>query len=254
MRNTAATVRLSDRSDGVTTDCSAIPVTAATIDCDFSAPCSEGRDPSAPPIWSPFGADAALPIYVAGDAIALPLQGLSAIAADLKTFAMHHDPALAAILLINVSRPAVDEFMILKDIVERQSAVVPIVIVDTCETNLAVELMKAGATDVLESPVDARQLLRALAAAVERTQQRDDVGAATRLARARIDSLSPRERSVFNGLIGGWPNKIIASRLALSPRTVEIHRAKMMTKLKLRTVAQVLQLAFTAGVTFEDTE
>jgi len=81
---------------------------------------------------------------------------------------------------------------------------------------------------------------------------RDETLSATRLALARIDSLSPRERSVFNGLICGWPNKVIASQLELSPRTVEIHRAKMMIKLQVRTLAQALQLAFAAQITLED--
>lgn len=231
-----------------------MPMASTAIVCNARTPAADADQTSECPTWSKLTIDPPPPIYVASEDVALPLTGFATIAADLKTFATHHDPALAGVLLISVRRPAVDEFTVLKDIVERQSAVVPIVIVETCETGLAVELMKAGAADVLESPVDAKRLEQALVDAVARTQQRGDSESATRLARARIESLSPRERSVLNGLICGWPNKIIAGRLALSPRTVEIHRAKLMTKLQVRTLAQVLQLAFAARITFEDAD
>lgn len=192
------------------------------------------------------------PIYVACENIVLPSHGFTTISADLKTFAGRHDPALAGILLLGVRRSSADEFTILRDIVDRQPAIIPIVVVGTSETGLAVELMKAGAADVLECPIATERLEQAIADAVECVQLRDEALSATRLAMARIDSLSPRERSVFNGLICGWPNKVIANELELSPRTVEIHRAKMMAKLQVRTLAQALQLAFAARISLED--
>ncbi len=223
-----------------------------TIDCEVRSPAIAADRPRKVPDFGRVGGGATPPIYVAGKDIALPSHGFATIAADLRTFAARHDPALAGILLLGVRRPAVDEFTILKDIVDRQPAIIPIVVVGTSETDLAVELMKAGAADVLKSPVATERLEQAIADAVECVQLRDETLSATRLALARIDSLSPRERSVFNGLICGWPNKIIASQLELSPRTIEIHRAKMMVKLQVRTLAQALQLAFAARITLED--
>ncbi len=252
MREPAAIDDGVNQSDMAGTGLPVPPVSETAIDCNVDMQTAVSAETQKIPARRPSRDDASIPIYVAGEDIALPKHGFATISADLKTFATRHDPALAGILLLSVKRPAVDEFTMLRDIVDRQPAIIPIMVVETSETGLAVALMKAGAADVLESPIDTGRLDQAIADAVECVRLRDETLSATRLALARIDSLSPRERSVFNGLICGWPNKVIASQLELSPRTVEIHRAKMMIKLQVRTLAQALQLAFAAQITLED--
>jgi two-component system response regulator FixJ len=67
-------------------------------------------------------------------------------------------------------------------------------------------------------------------------------------ARARIDQLSPREREVLEGLVGGKANKVIANELGISPRTVEIYRANVMTKMEAGSFAELVRMAVRAGV------
>ncbi|MEG3181282.1 LuxR C-terminal-related transcriptional regulator [Sphingomonas sp. LT1P40] len=69
--------------------------------------------------------------------------------------------------------------------------------------------------------------------------------------RSRIEGLSPRQRDVLTGLVAGHSNKQIARTLGISPRTIEVYRAGLMDRLKARTLAQVLQTAFLAGITLD---
>jgi DNA-binding NarL/FixJ family response regulator len=71
--------------------------------------------------------------------------------------------------------------------------------------------------------------------------------------RSRVDSLAPRQRDVLAGLVAGYSNKKIAHLLGISPRTIEIYRAGMMHRLKVRTLAQALHIAFVAGLAPSDT-
>jgi len=114
--------------------------------------------------------------------------------------------------------------------------------------SLAVQAMKAGALDFVEKPYQADVLLAIIDVAFSRLAQ--DTAAAARIdeARAKIETLSPREHDVLMGLIEGRANKVIAYELDISPRTVEIYRANMMTKLGVRSLPEALRVAFAAGL------
>ena len=110
------------------------------------------------------------------------------------------------------------------------------------DISTAVRAMKAGAFDFIEKPFDDDALLATIGAAL-------DVSGASELAAeavARIAALSPREREVLDLLIMGKPNKAIARDLGLSPRTVEIHRARLMTRLDVGSFAEAVRLAVRA--------
>ena len=116
------------------------------------------------------------------------------------------------------------------------------------DVGFGVRAMKAGAVDFLEEPWTAEALLfvvrTALAeidAAADRARGRDE-------ARDRIAALSEREREVLEGLLAGGTNKIIGRTLGLSPRTVEIHRARVMEALGARTLPEAVLMATAAGV------
>jgi len=113
---------------------------------------------------------------------------------------------------------------------------------------LAVEAMKAGALDFLEKPYEAEMLLQVIEGAFSRLAQDSASAAHAESARAKIDGLSPRERDVLMGLIEGRANKVIAYELDISPRTVEIYRANLMTKLGVRSLPEALRIAFAAGL------
>ena len=111
---------------------------------------------------------------------------------------------------------------------------------------MAVDAVKAGALDFVQKPFRDQELLDRIQEALEanaqaRAEQRD-------LAeiRNRLDSLTPREREVMDLVVSGEPNKNIARALAISQRTVEIHRARVMEKMQVRSVPMLVQLVIKA--------
>lgn len=113
---------------------------------------------------------------------------------------------------------------------------------------LAVEAMKAGARDFIEKPFSDEVLLRALRSACEPQDPDQAVDAARREAEARLADLSPRERDVLMGVVAGKANKIIAHELQISPRTVEVYRANLMSKTGARNMSDLMRLALAAGL------
>ena len=120
-----------------------------------------------------------------------------------------------------------------------------IVITGHGDVALAVEAMKAGAVDFIEKPFDQEAILTAVKAALERGGEGGDTTAIA----ARLASLSERERQVLEGLIAGHPNKTIAYDLGISPRTVEVYRANLMTKMEARSLSELIRMAILARVT-----
>lgn len=122
-----------------------------------------------------------------------------------------------------------------------------IIITGHGDVPLAVEAMKAGAIDFLEKPFKDEVLLAAVQQALRPAAQ----AAADGELSGRLDALSARERQVLEGLIAGHANKVIARDLGISDRTVEIYRAKVMTKMGAESFAELIRLAMMAGVTLE---
>jgi two-component system response regulator FixJ len=113
---------------------------------------------------------------------------------------------------------------------------------------LAVEAMKAGASDFIEKPFDDAALLDAIRAALDARPVSADEGRARKDAEARLAELSPRERDVLRGLVAGKINKIIAYDLSISPRTVEVYRANLMAKTGARSMSELMRIALAAGL------
>jgi PAS domain S-box-containing protein len=112
----------------------------------------------------------------------------------------------------------------------------------------AVQAMKVGAKDWLEAPYDLAELMAAIASASADALETVQVDARTETARARIAGMSARERDVLAGLISGGTNKVIARELGISPRTVEVHRGRIMERLGVHTLPEAVLLAAAAGV------
>ena len=113
---------------------------------------------------------------------------------------------------------------------------------------LAVEAMKLGALDFLEKPFDDEQLLNLIEVALSQneTNFKSDTFEAELAARAA--SLTPRERQVMQGLVTGQSNKAIAREHDISPRTVEVYRANVMTKMQAGNLSELVRFAIRAGI------
>ena len=121
------------------------------------------------------------------------------------------------------------------------------------EVALAVETMKLGALDFLEKPVSAPALAAALAPAWKALEISVEESEARRSAQERVARLTAREVDISMALLGGWPNKTVAHEFGISVRTVEMHRAHIMAKLGVRSLAEVALLATQAGLDLKRT-
>ncbi|MDB5670283.1 MAG: fixJ [Alphaproteobacteria bacterium] len=132
--------------------------------------------------------------------------------------------------------------------VQGRPGFVAIILTGRGDIALAVEAMKAGALDFIEKPYQFAELSAALEAAYAKLEESNAETARAGAAAAKLDALSSREQDVLKGLIEGRSNKLIAYDLDISPRTVEIYRANVMTKLGVRSLSEALRIAFAAGL------
>ena len=123
-----------------------------------------------------------------------------------------------------------------------------IVITGHGDVQLAVEAMKIGAVDFIEKPFDDELLLNAVKSALNRAGKDAQQQAERAELHDKLSVLSTREREVLEGLVAGKPNKIIAFDLGISPRTVEIYRAHVMTKMDAGSLSELVRMALIAGL------
>lgn len=116
------------------------------------------------------------------------------------------------------------------------------------DITLAVEAMKEGAADFLEKPFDDEVLLKATHSALDRYKKEAKKDAEKAEIMKRVQSLSQRERQVLDGLIAGQPNKIIAANHDISPRTVEIYRAHVMSKMQAGSLSELVRMGILASL------
>jgi len=154
----------------------------------------------------------------------------------------------AGCIITDVRMPDMTGVDLLRHLRDRRVAVPVIVITGHGDIALAVEAMKMGAVDFLEKPFDDDVLLASVRSALTRSEKDARLGVEHAELNDRIATLSNREREVLEGLVAGHPNKIIAYDLGISPRTVEIYRANVMTKMKAPSLSELVRMALIAGV------
>lgn len=159
--------------------------------------------------------------------------------------ARHAEPGC---VLLDVRMPDMDGLEVQRIMAERGIAMPIIILTGHADVTMAITAMKAGAIDFLEKPFEKAALITAIDNAFHRLDGHDHAREKAEEAQLRIAALTPREQEVLAGLASGLPNKSIAFDLDISPRTVEVHRAKLMTKLGVGSLSDALRLAFAAGI------
>lgn len=151
-------------------------------------------------------------------------------------------------ILLDVRMPGMDGLEVQRALGERGITFPVIVLTGHGDVNVAVSAMKAGAIDFIEKPFEKAVLLSALEEGFSQIARTDRNRTRATEAATRLNVLTAREHDVLEGLVHGHPNKTIAYDLGISARTVEIHRANLMTKLNVRSLSEALRIAFAAGL------
>ena len=148
----------------------------------------------------------------------------------------------------DVRMPGLDGIELLKRMKADHSKFPIVIMTGHGDVPLAVEAMKQGAVDFLEKPFEDDRLIGMIEAAIQQAEPGMRSEALTHDIAARIATLSPRERQVMNGLIAGLSNKLIARDYDISPRTIEVYRANVMTKMQANSLSELVRLAMRAGL------
>jgi len=148
----------------------------------------------------------------------------------------------------DVRMPGMDGIELLKRMKAGQSGFPIVIMTGHGDVPLAVEAMKLGAVDFLEKPFEDDRLIGMIEAAIRQAEPAARSEALTLDIAARIATLSPRERQVMDGLIAGLSNKLIAREYDISPRTIEVYRANVMTKMQANSLSELVRLAMRAGL------
>ena len=151
-------------------------------------------------------------------------------------------------IVSDVRMPGIDGIELLKRLKANHSTFPVVIMTGHGDVPLAVEAMKLGAVDFLEKPFEDDRLIGMIETALRQAESSAQNDAVTTDIAARIATLSPRERQVMDGLIAGLSNKLIAREYDISPRTIEVYRANVMTKMGAGSLSELVRLAMRAGV------
>jgi two-component system, LuxR family, response regulator FixJ len=148
----------------------------------------------------------------------------------------------------DIRMPGIDGIDLLKRLKEGGKTLPVVIMTGHGDIPLAVEAMKLGAVDFLEKPFQDDHLIEMILASLRQEEDCAKNEAVTVDLISRVTSLSPRERQVLDGLIAGLSNKLIAREYDISPRTIEVYRANVMTKMQANSISELVRLTMRAGV------
>lgn len=150
-------------------------------------------------------------------------------------------------LITDVRMPGLSGLEVHQELIKRDIALPVIIISGHGDLPMAVKAMKAGAVDFIEKPFDAASLAESVSNAMNKSAASQQAENEVAEISERLERLTARERQVLDELVVGNLNKVIAFNLNISPRTVEIHRARAMEKMQARNLAHLVRLAITVG-------
>ncbi len=153
--------------------------------------------------------------------------------------------ARSACLVTDLRMPHMNGVELLEALAARGLHVPAIVITGHGDVPMAVAAMKAGASDFIEKPFADGVLIEAIRRACAAAETQAEAGPAPAVIRERIAQLTGREREILTGIVAGLPNKTIAYDLQISPRTVEVHRANIMSKMQAKSLPELVRMTLT---------
>ena len=163
-------------------------------------------------------------------------------------FLAHHDPTVPGCAVLDVAMPGLDGLGLQQALTAGGSSRPIIFLTGKGDVPTSVRAMKAGAVDFLTKPVSDHRLLDAIARAEEQDGKSRRDQAEMSAIQARIATLTPREREVLTHVVAGRLNKQIAGDLGTVEKTIKVHRGRMMEKLGVRTVVDLVRVAEKAGI------
>jgi two-component system, LuxR family, response regulator FixJ len=167
--------------------------------------------------------------------------------ASAPQFLAGYQPTDAGCMLVDVRLPGMSGLELQAALREREIDLPVIMISGYGEVSSAVRAMKAGALDFFQKPISSQILLEAVQRAVAHSQESSRANAEAEAMRGLLASLSPREHDVLDGVLAGEPNKRIAAKLGIAEKTVEAHRARLMTKLEARNIVELVKKVLLAA-------
>ena len=157
-------------------------------------------------------------------------------------------PERRGCIIADVRMPVMDGLELQEQLLARRMKLPVIIITGHGDVPIAVRAMKAGAVDFVEKPFVDDAILETVRLALAQTDRIQKERAPESEIRQRIARLTRRERDVLEAMVAGLPNKAIAHLLQISPRTVEIHRARVMEKTGARSLSHLVRMALQAGI------
>jgi FixJ family two-component response regulator len=151
-------------------------------------------------------------------------------------------------LILDVRMPGIDGLQLQERLRDKPCSAPIVFLTGHGDIPMSVRALKAGAANFLTKPVDQSDLFAAVNEAVQQDAQRRATAGAVEAVQARMACLTPREHEIMRWVITGALNKQIANRLSISEKTVKIHRARVMKKLEVTSVVELVQLCRQAGV------
>ncbi len=174
----------------------------------------------------------------------LGLQGLSvALFADAESFLAARRPDWYGCLLIDIRMPGMDGLTLQKRLLESGCWLPVIVMTGHGDVDSARQAFRAQAVDFVEKPIDHDRLMRAIEEAFDRQRSRRDRDDRNSESIGLLATLTPREAEVMEQVVAGRHNREIALRLNISPRTVEVHKARLLAKLHVGSIADLVRLS-----------
>lgn len=163
--------------------------------------------------------------------------------ASSESFLEAVDPNASGCALLDIRMPGMSGLDLQREMKRRGMALSVIIITGHGDVPLAVAALKAGAVDFIEKPFDSDTLLASIDEGLRRVAAVSSSAFDREAIAARIAQLTAREREVMDLVVAGHPNKVVANRLGIAVRTVEIHRARVMEKTAARNLAELIRMA-----------